>query len=66
METRAQLRLRQALTEVDVFNAYQAAVDKGIAAGVASWSDRYPDNQLAIARNVAMREFARLVGWDLK
>lgn len=57
--------LRRVLTEVRATAAYEKAIEKGIAAALAAFPNSLPDRQLAVARAVALREFAALVGWDL-
>ena len=58
-------QLRRVLSCVDYAKAYERAVKKGTAAGLAAFPDTLPDRQLGVARAVALREFSALVGWDL-
>ena len=59
-------RLRAELTRVRLAPAYQAAVGKGIYAGLAAWPDEEPEKQLTVARRVALRELAAFLGWDIE
>jgi hypothetical protein len=60
----AEKALRQALTPVDAMAAYRDAVEKGIRDGLSHWPDK-PEYQLILARQTALREFARIMGWEV-
>lgn len=62
---RSEVYLRQALTSVRLAPAYEAAVDKGVAAGRAQYPDAMPNHQLRVARATALKELATFLGWDI-
>lgn len=63
---RSEAYLRKALTSVRLAPAYEAAVDKGIAAGRAQYHDAMPDHQLRVARATALKVLAAHLGWDIR